>query len=156
MGSLSPEQGSGIVAFVLHDSDDCQHLQIRSPAARCRAAALIPLDGGEEIRIAELRRFLKRLTGTNVPRLPRKLSLSRYRAWQTADAICAYAGQTAGASQREIGRVLDPSVRSMNARQWDTSSQRSRVGRLLKMARRMTEGREYFSLLRPVRFRLKT
>ncbi|WP_157684839.1 DUF2285 domain-containing protein [Komagataeibacter europaeus] len=149
------EQLPGILVVVISPNDGAHHLQIQGWTASARPAALIPLDGAEEIRIAELRRFLKRLTGASVPGLPRSLSLRPYHVWRMADVICAYAGRMAGASQREIGRVLDPSVRAMNARQWDTSSQRARVGRLLKRAARLADRREYVSLLRPGRFRLR-
>ncbi|GBQ72808.1 hypothetical protein GLUCOINTEAF2_0203493 [Komagataeibacter intermedius AF2] len=154
-GASPMEQQSGILVVVISPDDGAHHLQIQGWAASARPAALIPLDGAEEIRIAELRRFLKRLTGASVPGLPRSLSLRPYHVWRMADVICAYAGRVAGASQREIGRVLDPSVRAMNARQWDTSSQRARVGRLLKRAARLADRREYVTLLRPGRFRLR-
>lgn len=154
-GASPAEQQPGILVVIVSPDDGGHHLQIRGRAASARPAALIPLDGAEEIRIAQLRRFLKRLTGTSVPGLPRSLSLPPYHVWRMADVICAYVGRMAGASQREIGRVLDPSVRTMNARQWDTSSQRARVGRLLKRAARLADRREYVSLLRPGRFRLR-
>lgn len=144
--------GSGEVAFVYRDGADTYRVQIRDAKACHRAAVLIPLDGGEELRIAEVRRFIRYLSGLSVPPLSRRLGLPLYRARFIADAICAYAGRQAGASQRDIGAVLDPTVRHMNARQWDTSSQRGRIGRLLRRATRLAEKREYLTLLRPARF----
>ncbi|KAA8383817.1 DUF2285 domain-containing protein [Acetobacter sp. DmW_136] len=141
-------------SFSLHHDGNTYRVHIRDARARDHAAVLIPLDGGEELRIAEVRRFIRYLSGLPVPPLSRTLGLPIYRARFIADAICAYAGRRAGASHRDIGLVLDPSVRHMNARQWDTSSQRGRVGRLLRKATRLAEEREYLTLLRPARFRL--
>lgn len=148
------QQGPQSRTFALHHDGNTYTVQIRDARARDRAAVLIPLDGGEELRIAEVRRFIRYLSGLPVPPLSRTLGLPVYRARFIADAICAYAGRRAGASHRDIGVVLDPSVRHMNARQWDTSSQRGRVGRLLRKATRLAEEREYLTLLRPTRFRL--
>lgn len=148
------QQGARKWTFALHHDGNTYRVQIRGPRARDRAAVLIPLDGGEELRIAEVRRFIRYLSGLPVPPLSRALGMPLYRAYFIADAICAYAGRRAGASHRDIGVVLDPSVRHMNARQWDTSSQRGRVGRLLRKATRLAEEREYLTLLRPARFRL--
>ncbi|MBV0888821.1 DUF2285 domain-containing protein [Komagataeibacter oboediens] len=141
-------------ACTMRHGDTLFRVEIRNAGARQRAAVLIPLDGGEELRIAELRRFIRYLSGLPVPPLSRALGLPLYRARFIADAICAYAGRRAGASQREIGAVLDPSVRQMNARQWDTSSQRGRIGRLLRKATHLADERKYLTLLRPSRFRL--
>lgn len=148
------QQGAQHKAFALRQDGNTYRVQIRDARARDRAAVVIPLDGGEELRIAEVRRFIRYLSGMPVPPLSRTLGLPLYRARFIADAICAYAGRRAGASHRDIGVVLDPSVRHMNARQWDTSSQRGRVGRLLRKATRLAEEREYLTLLRPARFRL--
>lgn len=145
-------QGLQTQSLALHHDGNTYRVQIRDARAHDRAAVIIPLDGGEELRIAEVRRFIRYLSGLPVPPLSRTLGLPIYRARFIADAICAYAGRRAGASHRDIGVVLDPSVRHMNARQWDTSSQRGRVGRLLRKATRLAEEREYLTLLRPARF----
>lgn len=142
------------MSLAVQQNGRVHRIQIYGVNAFHRAAVIIPLDGGEELRIAELRRFIRYLSGLPVPPLSRALGLPLYRARFIADAICAYAGRRAGASHRDIGVVLDPSVRHMNARQWDTSPQRGRVGRLLRKAVRLAEEQEYLALLRPVRFRL--
>lgn len=129
-------------------------LHIVGQEAQRRPAALIPLDGGEDLRIGELRRFLRYAANRPVPTLPRALLLSRYRTWRLADVLRALAGNRAGASSRDIGMVIDPSVRFMTLREWEDSAQRSRVARLLGTARNMTDGSGYLSLLRPGRRRM--
>lgn len=105
-------QGLQSKSFALHHDGNTYRVQIRDAKARDRAAVLIPLDGGEELRIAEVRRFIRYLSGMPVPPLSRALGLPLYRARFIADAICAYAGRRTGASHRDIGVVLDPSVRA--------------------------------------------
>ncbi|MFT9089980.1 MAG: DUF2285 domain-containing protein [Gluconacetobacter sp.] len=144
----------GMIAIVVPDATGEHRLHLLGPTARVRPAALIPLDGGEDLRVGELRRLLRRIARQPVAALPRALRLPPYRVWRLADVLCAHAGRLAGASQREIGSVIDPAVRAMNARQWDSSSQRSRIARLLRTAHGLTERRGYLTLLRPARFTL--
>ncbi|MBM9401100.1 DUF2285 domain-containing protein [Gluconacetobacter azotocaptans] len=151
-GDRTAQAAPGVIAIVVPDATGEHRLHLFGPVARARPAALIPLDGGEDLRVGELRRLLKRIARQPVAALPRALRLPPYRVWRLADVLCAYAGRLAGASQRDIGCVLDPAVRAMTAREWDSSPQRSRIARLLRTAHGLTERRGYLTLLRPPRF----
>ncbi len=153
-GDHTTQSAPGVIAVVLPDATGEHRLHLLGPGSRARPAVLIPLDGGEGLRVGELRRLLRRIARQPVAALPRALRLPPYRVWRLADVLCAHAGRLAGASQREIGSVIDPAVRAMNARQWDSSSQRSRIARLLRTAHGLTERRGYLNLLRPARFTL--
>lgn len=61
------------VSLAVQQNGIVHRIQIYGVNAFHRAAVIIPLDGGEELRIAEVRRFIRYLSGLPVPPLSRAL-----------------------------------------------------------------------------------
>lgn len=136
----------GIHASLAENSSE-HRIHITTRTAFIRPAALIPIDGHEEERIMALRRLLRRVRGRSVKATPRQFEISPFRMWNYAEAIMVHDGTIAGASPRDIGAVMDPSVSTISSAEWDVHPLRKRIGRRLDLCRSMMNGR-YLDLVR--------
>lgn len=109
-------------------------------------AALIPLDADGFLRLEAVYRLLASAHGR---KLPPDSRLTHQRLRRAQLMLRAHDGREAGATQREIAKVLYR-LPPMSRDEWQSASQRYAVMALLRDARKMVEG-GYRALLRPRR-----
>lgn len=106
-------------------------------------AFLIPLDASLPARLASALDLWRVLRGET----PRRRRLSQQRRRRLVDGLRALDARTAGASYREIARVLYGAERVPDGRAWKSHDLRSRTMRLVADATAMMRG-GYRELLR--------
>lgn len=106
--------------------------------------AIIPLDQDGFARLDAVFRLLAQLHGRVVPDDKRLTYQKRLRAKRM---LQAYDGRLAGASQRDIAKVIFRRTR-VSRDEWQSAPERYAVIRLIRDARALVEG-GYRSLLRP-------
>lgn len=104
-------------------------------------AAIIPLDGDLETRIATLLRFHRRLLGRPPGRLPRGWKLTPHRRDRLLRMIRAFDLKQGGASYRAVAIALgNAEAAALSATEWKISASRSWTIRLVHAARAMVNG----------------
>lgn len=114
-------------------------------AAGVPLAVIVPLDPDFAVRLAAAARLHRALSRARSRGPPPPWRLTAQQRHQFAVTLRALDGRHAGASQREIARVLFG--RTIDGRAWLGSDLHSRVKRLLRTARGLVAG-GYLGLLR--------
>jgi hypothetical protein len=128
-----------------HGGDPLAAVLIDAARADTPAAVIIPLDGDFVTRAEAAARVWRLASGR-----PRRRSfdhLTQIQRRRLTLALRALDGHLAGATYREIARVLFGTTRIPSGPSWKTHDLRDRTIRLVRMGLRLMQGR-YLDLLR--------
>ena len=124
--------------LILRTSSGDLHLAVHGPSLTGAFTVLIPVGDDLGLRIAAAARFDRVLRGRVAGDAPKPWRLTAQQRLRLAYALRALDGHLAGASQREIARVLFG--RAISGRAWVGSDLHSRTKRALTTGRQLMRG----------------
>lgn len=131
--------GDGLHAIAEDDQGD-HRLWFRNGNEPVRAGIFLPLDEHFFWRHRNAARLKRLLDGKPSGRWPRKQCLSAFQLRRAALMLRAWDGVESGASRRVIAAVLlNRSVETLRALDWQNAPERRRLARILATARRQIE-----------------
>lgn len=132
--------GDGFHA-VSDDNDGDHRLWLQYGAEPASAGIFLPLDEHFWWRHRNAARLKRRMDGKPADPWPRQQRLSAFQIRRAALMLRAWDGVESGASRRVVAAVLiNRTVETMRALDWQNAPERRRLNRVLKAARGMVEG----------------
>ena len=154
---LDPAQPGSVVAddiddegheLVVVDGSGELHVRLRGDQISARPAILLPLDASFELRLDVALRFVRRLRGQRVKRLPAALRLTPQQKRRLVQLLHAFDVHELGGGPRDVAEII---LRSEHARfpsiEWKDSHARRAANRLIHDSMTLVE-RGYLKLLR--------
>jgi len=134
---------------ISEDEDGDHHLWFPDGDKMIRAGVFLPLDEHFWWRHRNVARLKRRLDGKSGGPSPRQQRLSAFQLHRAALMLRAWDGKQSGASRRAIAAILlNRSVDTLRALDWQNAPERRRIARILAAAQHQIE-RDYLYWLVP-------
>jgi hypothetical protein len=133
--------------LVIDDGLGRHRLWLRNPTPGVRLAFVIANDARFDLRAALARRLWRRLLGDAAGPLPPKCKPTPYQRHRLAQLLALLDADQAGATRQDMATLVTRGWRPLPSLDWQNSSMRRRVHRLVKEAVTLMNG-GYHRLLR--------